>query len=131
MSSTWSHGRRDIRDIRPPRTALDLRKPHARFAFRALIAVTAMLLALGAVACSSAPPPAAPTGPSTIVMPDLVGSYWAEAQRELNSVGWTGMLDKGPDIPVGPHDHNRVMRQNPGAGEHVNSDVRIKVQFGN
>ena len=109
---------------------MNVRKLYPTLVFHALVAVTALLVGFGVGACSPRETPPAPMGPSTIVMPNLEGKCWAATQRELNSQGWTGMLDKGPDIPVGPQNHNRVMRQNPAPGEHVNSDTRIAVQFG-
>lgn len=112
-----------------PRTTMSFCKASATWIFRVLVGLTALFVVAGAAACSSPTPP--PAAPSTIVMPNLVGKYWAEAQPLLTSAGWTGMMDKGPDIPaVSPQDRNRVLHQNPTAGDQVSSDVRITLQFG-
>lgn len=102
------------------------------------------LIALGGMACSSTTPPA-PTdsattstgvltstspAPKRFVMPNLVGQIFRDALSKLNSLGWTGLIDKGPDVPVDPHQRNRIVVQSPAPGEQLNSDGRIRLQFG-
>lgn len=107
---------------------MSLRKALPNLIVQMLAGLAALLAVTGVAACSSPTPP--PAAPPTIVMPNLVGKYWTEAQPLLTSAGWTGMLDKGPDIPVAPRDRYRVTRQSPAAGDRVSSDVRITLQFG-
>ncbi|MDT5260062.1 MAG: eukaryotic-like serine/threonine-protein kinase, partial [Mycobacterium sp.] len=35
------------------------------------------------------------------VMPDVTGQVWTEAEPRLRALGWTGVLDKGPDVDAG------------------------------
>ena len=93
-----------------------------------LVGLTAFTV-VGVGACSStetSPPPP----PTEIVMPDLVGKYWVDAQPQLDAVGWRGVLVKEPDIPAGPQDHNRVLSQDPAPGEHLNPASPITLRFG-
>jgi beta-lactam-binding protein with PASTA domain len=98
--------------------------------------LTPIVMTTGIAACSHSQtsPPLTASSPNSrqdIVMPSLLGKYWMNAERELRSLGWTGSLDKGPDIPVEPENRRRIIRQTPSAGEHIKSDDRITIQFGN
>ncbi|CAM4355554.1 Serine/threonine-protein kinase PknB [Mycobacterium basiliense] len=64
------------------------------------------------------------------VMPDLSGMFWTDAEPRLRALGWTGALDKGPDVDAGGSQHNRVVYQNPPAGAGVNRDGIITLKFG-
>lgn len=64
------------------------------------------------------------------VMPDLSGMFWTDAEPRLRALGWTGVLDKGPDVDAGGSQHNRVVYQNPPAGSGVNRDGIITLKFG-
>jgi len=64
------------------------------------------------------------------LMPDLIGSFWTEAEPRLRALGWTGALDKGPDVDAGGSQHNKVVYQNPPAGTGVNRDGIITLKFG-
>ena len=64
------------------------------------------------------------------LMPDLIGSFWTEAEPRLRALGWTGALDKGPDVDAGGSLHNKVVYQNPPAGAGVNRDGIITLKFG-
>jgi eukaryotic-like serine/threonine-protein kinase len=64
------------------------------------------------------------------VMPDLSGSFWTEAEPRLRALGWTGVLDKGPDVDAGGSQHNKIVYQNPPAGSGVNRDGIITLKFG-
>ncbi|MGB8390853.1 Stk1 family PASTA domain-containing Ser/Thr kinase [Mycobacterium sp.] len=64
------------------------------------------------------------------VMPDLSGMFWTDAEPRLRALGWTGVLDKGPDVDAGGSQRNRVVYQNPPAGAGVNRDGVITLKFG-
>ncbi|GJO49980.1 Serine/threonine-protein kinase PknB [Mycobacterium marinum] len=64
------------------------------------------------------------------VMPDLSGMFWTDAEPRLRALGWTGSLDKGPDVDAGGSQHNRVVYQNPPAGAGVNRDGIVTLKFG-
>jgi serine/threonine-protein kinase len=64
------------------------------------------------------------------VMPDLTGMFWTDAEPRLRALGWTGVLDKGPDVDAGGAQHNKVVYQNPPAGAGVNRDGVITLKFG-
>jgi serine/threonine-protein kinase len=64
------------------------------------------------------------------VMPDVTGQVWTEAEPRLRALGWTGVLDKGPDVDAGGSQHNKIVYQNPPAGSGVNRDGIITLKFG-
>ncbi len=64
------------------------------------------------------------------IMPDLTGMFWTDAEPRLRTLGWTGVLDKGPDVDAGGSQHNKVVYQNPPAGTGVNRDGIITLKFG-
>ena len=64
------------------------------------------------------------------LMPDLSGMFWTDAEPRLRALGWTGGLDKGPDVDAGGSQRNRVVYQNPPAGVEVNRDGIITLKFG-
>ncbi|MGD1239945.1 serine/threonine protein kinase PknB [Mycobacterium seoulense] len=64
------------------------------------------------------------------VMPDLSGMFWADAEPRLRALGWTGVLDKGPDVDAGGSQSHRVVYQNPPAGTGCNRDGIITLKFG-
>jgi serine/threonine-protein kinase len=63
------------------------------------------------------------------VMPDLTGQFWADAEPRLRALGWTGVLDKGADVPNSGQRTNAVVRQSPPPGTGVNFDSRITLNF--
>ncbi|AKS31671.1 Stk1 family PASTA domain-containing Ser/Thr kinase [Mycolicibacterium goodii] len=63
------------------------------------------------------------------VMPDLVGQFWSDAYPRLTALGWTGVLDKGPDIRDSGQRTNAVVTQSPAAGTPVNKDAKITLSF--
>ncbi|KHO28162.1 hypothetical protein QQ44_00970 [Mycolicibacterium setense] len=65
-----------------------------------------------------------------IVLPNLVGLHWEDAYRQLQTAGWTGVIDKGPDIEVEPKDRGRIVVQHPGGGERVSRDASITLRWG-
>jgi serine/threonine-protein kinase len=64
------------------------------------------------------------------IMPDLSGQFWTDAEPRLRALGWTGGLDKGPDVDAGGPMHNKVVYQNPPAGSGINRDGTITLKFG-
>jgi beta-lactam-binding protein with PASTA domain/predicted Ser/Thr protein kinase len=64
------------------------------------------------------------------LMPDLSGMYWADAEPRLRALGWTGVLDKGPDLDAGGSLHAKVVRQSPAAGTGVTKDGIVTLSFG-
>jgi serine/threonine-protein kinase len=64
------------------------------------------------------------------LMPDLTGMFWTDAEPRLRALGWTGGLDKGPDVDAGGSQAHRVVYQNPPAGSWVNRDGIITLKFG-
>ncbi len=64
------------------------------------------------------------------LMPDLTGMFWTDAEPRLRALGWTGVLDKGPDIDAGGSQSHRVVYQNPPAGGGCNRDGIITLKFG-
>ncbi|OBA60803.1 serine/threonine protein kinase [Mycobacterium sp. 1100029.7] len=63
-------------------------------------------------------------------MPDLTGMFWADAEPRLRALGWTGVLDKGPDVDAGGSQSHKVVYQNPPAGAGVNRDGIVTLKFG-
>lgn len=64
------------------------------------------------------------------VMPDLSGMFWTDAEPRLRALGWTGALDKGPDVDAGGAQSHRVVYQSPSAGAGCNRDGIITLKFG-
>jgi beta-lactam-binding protein with PASTA domain/predicted Ser/Thr protein kinase len=64
------------------------------------------------------------------VMPDVTGMFWTDAEPRLRALGWTGVLDRGPDVDAGGPQHNRVVYQSPSAGQGANKDGSITLKFG-
>jgi eukaryotic-like serine/threonine-protein kinase len=64
------------------------------------------------------------------MMPDLTGMFWTDAEPRLRALGWTGVLDKGPDVDAGGSQHNKIVYQNPPAGSGENRDGIITLKFG-
>ena len=64
------------------------------------------------------------------LMPDLSGLVWTEAEPQLRSLGWTGILIKGADVDAGGSQHNRVVYQSPAAGQGANKDGSVTLKFG-
>jgi serine/threonine-protein kinase len=96
-----------------------------------LAALVIILLLAYIQACShESVTPSPPSGSRDLVMPNLIGKYWSDADPDLRRAGWEGLLIKGPNLPVQPQERNRIMRQLPPAGEHIKSDDPITLQFG-
>ncbi|WP_166907428.1 Stk1 family PASTA domain-containing Ser/Thr kinase [Mycobacterium sp. DL440] len=63
------------------------------------------------------------------VMPNLVGQVWDDVYPRLTSLGWTGVLDKGPDIRDSGQRTNAVVTQSPPAGSAVNFGAKVTLSF--
>lgn len=63
-------------------------------------------------------------------MPSVVGMSWTDAEPQLRSHGWNGVLVKGPDVATPAGDRNRIVSQTPTPGAHLQPDTVITVQFG-
>jgi eukaryotic-like serine/threonine-protein kinase len=64
------------------------------------------------------------------VMPDVTGMFWTDAEPRLRALGWTGVLDRGPDVDAGGSQHNKVVYQSPPAGQGATRDGSITLKFG-
>jgi eukaryotic-like serine/threonine-protein kinase len=64
------------------------------------------------------------------LMPDLTGMFWIDAEPRLRALGWTGVLDRGPDVDAGGSQQHRVVSQSPSAGTGVNKDGIVTLKFG-
>ena len=62
-------------------------------------------------------------------MPSLVGQFWTDAEPRLRALGWTGVLDKGPDVQNSGQRTNAVVSQSPSPGSGVNFNARITLSF--
>ena len=63
------------------------------------------------------------------VMPDLRGQFWTDAEPNLRSLGWTGVLIKGADAQNSGQRSNAVVTQSPAAGSAVNFNQSITLSF--
>ncbi|GAY14094.1 PASTA domain-containing protein [Mycobacterium sp. shizuoka-1] len=82
----------------------------------------------GAVATIRTPSPST-RPPDSLVMPDLRGMYWVDAERALRTVGWTGVLSKAPDLTNSPYRRNQIAAQVPAPGQIIATDAMITLQF--
>ncbi len=87
----------------------------------------------GASVASDAPVTLKISRGNQITMPDLRGLFYADAVAQLQALGFTGPLLKGPDIPeavAGRDQRARVVQQDPAPGTGVNRDGTITVNYG-
>ncbi|AKK29822.1 hypothetical protein AB431_27580 [Mycobacterium sp. EPa45] len=68
---------------------------------------------------------------AVIVMPELRGMYWTDAEPALRTLGWTGVLSKAPDLPNSPYRKNQIAAQIPAPGQVIAGDAVITLQFAN
>lgn len=64
------------------------------------------------------------------LMPDLRGLLYGDALQQLQSLGFTGPLLKGPDVDAGGDRRARVVQQDPAPRTGVNRDGTITVSYG-
>jgi serine/threonine-protein kinase len=62
-------------------------------------------------------------------MPDLRGMYWTDAEPALRTVGWTGVLEKAPDLANPQYPRNQIAAQAPAPGQVIANDAVITLQF--
>ncbi len=62
-------------------------------------------------------------------MPDLRGMYWTDAEPALRTIGWTGVLDKAPDLTDSGYRSNQIAAQAPAPGQVIAGDAVITLQF--
>jgi len=87
----------------------------------------------GASVASDAPITLKVSRGNQITMPDLRGLFYADALAQLQALGFTGPLLKGPDIPeavAGSDRRARVVQQDPAPQTGVNRDGTITVNYG-
>jgi eukaryotic-like serine/threonine-protein kinase len=63
------------------------------------------------------------------IMPPLKGQFWTDVEPRLRALGWTGVLDKGPNVDNSGERSNAVVTQSPAAGTPVNFGDRITLSF--
>jgi eukaryotic-like serine/threonine-protein kinase len=63
-------------------------------------------------------------------MPDVRGLLYADALQQLQALGFTGALLKGPDIDAGGDRRARVVQQDPAPKTGVKRDGTITVNYG-
>ncbi|WP_445167846.1 Stk1 family PASTA domain-containing Ser/Thr kinase [Mycolicibacterium sp. Dal123E01] len=63
------------------------------------------------------------------IMPPLTGQFWTDAEPNLRSLGWTGVLIKGSDVQNSGQRSNAVVTQSPAAGTAVNFGAAITLGF--
>ena len=62
-------------------------------------------------------------------MPDVRGMFWSDAARQLQTLGWSGSLLKGPDVRDSGYAAGMIVTQDPGPGERVAMSGMITLQF--
>jgi serine/threonine protein kinase len=63
------------------------------------------------------------------LMPDLAGKVWDDVVPLMQALGWTGVANNDT-VPAGDSNRNKVIRQDPPAGQPVRKDGTIKLTFG-
>ena len=64
------------------------------------------------------------------VMPDVRGGFWTDVEPNLrNAYGWTGQLNRGPDVQNSGQRTNAVVTQSPSPGSPVKFDSPITLSF--
>jgi hypothetical protein len=65
----------------------------------------------------------------SIVVPDLVGLSWPDAERLLRGVGWSGPIVKRPNATGTEKPPNVIATQDPAPGTAISADSPITLQF--
>jgi serine/threonine-protein kinase len=98
---------------------------------RAALAAGGIVIA--AAACASETPSATTTSTArpqqSIVVPDLVGLTWPDAERRLRGVGWSGTIVKMPNATGAEQSSGGIVAQDPAPGTSVGAGSPITVQF--
>jgi serine/threonine-protein kinase len=64
-----------------------------------------------------------------IPMPNLYGKVWVDVVPIIQSQGWDGRWENN-DVPAGDANRNKVINQDPPAGQPVSKTGTIKLTFG-
>ena len=64
------------------------------------------------------------------VMPDVTGMFWTDAEPRLRTLGWTGILDRGPDVDAVAHNTTGWCTRARPPGQGTNKDGSITLKFG-
>jgi hypothetical protein len=64
-----------------------------------------------------------------IVVPDLVGLTWPDAERLLRGAGWTGTIVKMPNATGAEQSSGGIVAQDPTPGTSISADSPITLQF--
>jgi hypothetical protein len=67
--------------------------------------------------------------PASFVMPDLRGMFWFDAGQQLQTLGWSGSLLKGPDVRDSGYGPGLIVTQDPEPGERVALRGMITLRF--
>ncbi len=65
-----------------------------------------------------------------IEMPDIEGMTVPQAQSKLQSLGWTGLFEQSQTPTTDPDEINKVLRQDPDAGQPLSKDQKVRIQVG-
>ena len=84
----------------------------------------------GASVASDAPITLKVSRGNQFAMPDLRGLLYGDALQQLQALGHTGPLLKGPDIDAGGDRRARVVQQTPAPGTGLNRDGTVTVNYG-
>ena len=63
------------------------------------------------------------------VMPNLMGQFWVDAEKNLRALGWTGVLVKSPDVPNSGQRTNAVVTQGPAPGAKLAFNDPVTLAF--
>lgn len=64
-----------------------------------------------------------------LIMPNLLGQFWVDAEPNLRALGWTGVLVKGADVPNSGQRTNAVVTQIPAAGGPLTFGGSVTLSF--
>jgi beta-lactam-binding protein with PASTA domain len=62
-------------------------------------------------------------------MPNLKGMVWAQAEKVMHQIGWTGQVVKGPDDPNSDYPARDVAEQDPAAGQRIDASAPVTLRF--
>lgn len=97
--------------------------------------LVAVVAACAAGACSSerSSPTATSTSsgpaPTELVMPNVVGMFWVDAEPNLRALGWTGVIVMAPAVPNSGRPSHAIVTQDPAAGQRVPTNATITLRF--
>ena len=65
-----------------------------------------------------------------IAMPDITGLTQQQAQNRLQQAGWTGLFDETEVPTTDPNEINKILEQEPKAGQPLSKDQTVRIQVG-